>query len=103
MVSGTSYAAPLFASAILRYSDTHDTPMGFGNPIIYAAVNAGDVKVHDIKVGAAETNELSIPQPPTYRTVKPADTGCCKAGTGYDMASGLGSVDVASLLSYKPK
>jgi tripeptidyl-peptidase-1 len=79
---GTSAAAPLLASAVLRINAERlaagRTPVGYLNPLLYGPLSAG---IRDITVG---TNDIF-------------GTGvCCTAGPGYDMASGLGAPDIGS-------
>jgi hypothetical protein len=95
-VGGTSAATPLTAAAAILWDQeaaSAGVKLGFLNPSLYGiASNATSYArdFHDI-TGGSNTNqftELSCIArcPKLYR-----------AGTGYDMASGLGSVDVANL------
>ena len=86
-IGGTSASTPLFAS-FLALTDASSgcggTSIGFANPVLYqsAATDYAD-DFNDITVGDNDytgTNNNKFP-----------------AGTGYDMASGLGSPDGASL------
>jgi subtilase family serine protease len=94
---GTSLAAPIFAAAILRYNaDNPSKMMGHAASVLYPAIHRGAIHVRDIEKG---DNKLATVDPKTEDWV-PLDVGCCTAKVGYDLASGWGSVDIASLLAY---
>ena len=93
--AGTSFAAPLFASAILYYNASHTRKMGFANPILYNAIKEKKIKVMDITKG---NNRIQVPNEDGSAAPSPAD--CCDAGPGYDLATGWGSIMVDSLLNY---
>jgi len=79
-VGGTSYAAPLFAGAILLAAQVGAPagapPPGFVNPLVYS--EAGRAAFRDVARGSNDIFGL----------------GCCRARPGYDMATGWGSPDV---------
>ncbi len=79
---GTSAAAPLLASAVLRINAERlaagRTPVGYLNPLLYGPLSAG---IRDITVGNNDIFGTGV---------------CCTAGPGYDMASGLGAPDIGS-------
>jgi hypothetical protein len=88
-VGGTSAAAPLwaaFAALMNAWSACHGTAIGFANPGLYAA--AGSSYASDFTDVTAGDNDYS---PSGY------SGGLYPAGTGYDMASGLGSPNGATL------
>lgn len=93
---GTSMAAPMFAAAVVQYNARHPgAHLGFVNPKLYAAVNAGKVKPHDITKGTniigGWNAAITVYNPAPDRT-------CCTATVGFDTASGWGSVDVQSMI-----
>ncbi len=86
-LGGTSIAAPGFAAAIADVIDAlspaGQPPIRLGplNPILYNLAKIQPSAFHDITQG---TNDLY-------------NVGCCTATTGYDTASGLGSVRLGPL------
>ncbi|HWF50320.1 MAG TPA: protease pro-enzyme activation domain-containing protein [Solirubrobacteraceae bacterium] len=91
---GTSAAAPLwaaYAALVNASSGCKSSPIGFANPDLYAlAGSAYAANFHDIIAG--NNNPLN------YQTPAPA-SDLYPAATGYDMASGLGSINGAALTS----
>jgi subtilase family serine protease len=84
-IGGTSGAAPLWAAlaALADASSTcAGTPMGFANPVLYAAA-AGSYSSDFFDVISGDNSYGGVTGYP--------------AGAGYDMASGLGTPDAASL------
>ena len=98
VTGGTSAAAPVFAGILTllnQYlvSNGIESQPGLGNvnPTLYALANAGRGAFHDITVG----NNMV---PCTVDTLNcPNGTLGFNAAPGYDQASGLGSVDAATL------
>jgi uncharacterized protein (TIGR03437 family) len=97
---GTSFAAPVFAGivALLNQSVASkgaQSPPGLGNinPDLYRIANATKNVFHDITVGGNIV--------PCAIGTPNCTTGSFgySAGPGYDMATGLGSVDVANLVN----
>lgn len=89
-IGGTSYAAPLVAAAIAATNEalaaTGGHRLGFLNPLLYAATSAPVAQQPFIDI-AMGSNDL-------------ARIGCCKAFTGYDTATGLGTINVPSLTGW---
>lgn len=79
-VGGTSAAAPFWAASATLINQyllsQNKSILGYANPSLYAVFNAQQTAFHDVTSG----NNLFYP-----------------AGTGYDMASGIGSPDVNAL------
>ena len=78
---GTSAATPLatglVALADQRRIDAGAPPLGFPNPLLYSlGERGGEGVLRDVVEGS---NDLG--------------RGCCRAGPGYDLASGWGSID----------
>ena len=88
-IGGTSAAAPLwaaFTALVDASSSCAGKPIGFANPLLYnAAASAYSSDFTDVTSG---NNDYT---PDLYAG------GLYPAGTGYDMASGLGSPDGATL------
>ena len=88
---GTSAAAPLFASGVLWFNAYQGRPSGNINPLLYqiaASANQGagtsKAVLTDITMG---NNDIS-------------NLGGYSAGVGYDMASGLGTVNFNNLIGF---
>ncbi len=90
--NGTSQATPLMAGAIALLSARERAagrpPLGFVNPWLYKTAKKRKSAFFDVRVG---TNEL-YPQAGGY-----------KARKGYDLASGLGVPNFATLMKYSKK
>ena len=92
---GTSFSAPSFAGLLAVMEQKMNTPLGLGNvnPALYSlAANATTYAsaFHDITTGNNEVPcQSGSPNCPTSGTL---EFGYA-AGTGYDQATGLGSVD----------
>ena len=91
---GTSFATPAFAGVVALIEQVAGAPLGNINPLLYAIAQSTPAAFHDIKTG---NNEVSCTA---------ADPGCpagklygYPATTGYDCATGLGSLDVYNLVS----
>ena len=93
-VGGTSAASPLFAGGIALVDETlreHGKQnLGLANPLLYK-LDRGDAATHVISDVVTGGNDLGAYL--SGGNHKPL--GCCTAGPGYDLASGLGSVDLA--------
>ena len=87
---GTSYAAPLVAASIAATNEalaaTGGHRLGFLNPLLYGATSAPVAQQPFIDI-AMGSNDL-------------ARIGCCKAFTGYDTATGLGTINVPALAGW---
>jgi subtilase family serine protease len=102
-VGGTSAATPLYAGGVIladNYEAAHGAPpLGFLNPLVYEVgrearkgrVPGGNF-LFDVTRG---NNDLGVLEPEDAGGGHPL--GCCSAGKGYDVASGFGSLDLATL------
>jgi subtilase family serine protease len=84
-VCGTSEATPLFAGIVALADQVAGRPLGVINPALYALSASGAPGIVDVTSG---NNTVSFTQAHTLRTVTGFD-----AGPGYDLASGVGTVD----------
>jgi hypothetical protein len=91
-LGGTSFGAPAFAGVVALLNQVSGGRLGNVNPLLYRVHQAAPAAFHDIATGS---NEIRCTA---------ADPGCSAsnvygfpAGTGYDCATGLGSVDVYNL------
>lgn len=87
-VGGTSAAAPSFASLFAIINQKYNSSQGNPNPVLYPLAikqsQGGALVFHDITSG-----NNSVPGVAGYT-----------AGAGYDLASGLGSVDALQLVTH---
>ncbi len=82
IIAGTSAASPSFAGVMALVVQTKGAGQGNANPGLYALLNASKSPFH--------------PTPSGNNSV-PGVTGFTAAGASYNLATGLGSVDAASL------
>jgi subtilase family serine protease len=87
---GTSEATPLFAGVVALADQAAGHPLGLLNPALYAMARAGDPGIVDVTSG---NNTVSFRQGGKLHTV----TGFT-AGPGYDLASGLGTINAAEFV-----
>ena len=97
LAGGTSFATPIFAGmvAILNQDKGYTTGQGFINPTLYTLASNSSTyssAFHDITTG---NNECPSGLGATY--CSSAGEGSYTTGTGYDLVTGLGSIDVANL------
>ncbi|MEO6923538.1 MAG: protease pro-enzyme activation domain-containing protein, partial [Bryocella sp.] len=101
LAGGTSFAAPIFAGlvAVLNQAKGYNSAgQGLINPTLYTLASnpaAYASAFHDITVGG---NQCLAG--PTYCST--AGAGSYAATTGYDLASGLGSIDFTNLVAAWP-
>lgn len=93
--AGTSFAASAFAGVVALMDQVAGGPLGNINPLLYGLQASTPSAFHDVTTG---NNEVTCSSG--------MDPGCPAGGlygyaasTGYDCASGLGSVDAFNLLS----
>ena len=84
---GTSEATPLFAGIVALADQVAGHPLGVINPALYRLSGAAAPGIVDITSG---NNTVSFTQGGVLHTVKG-----CSATPGYDLASGVGTVDAA--------
>lgn len=95
VVGGTSVGAPVFAGIVALINQKTNSTQGNLNPVLYSLAASAPAAFHDITSGD------NIVPCKTGTTDCPAGTTAIgySAGTGYDLVTGLGSVDAAALLS----
>jgi subtilase family serine protease len=111
IVGGTSVSCPVFAGlmALLNQSQGNAPPKGLGNinPTLYQLVQSVPSAFHDVPAGnynnggAANPSGNMVPcqqGKPNCPTKAPFQFGFL-TGTGYDEATGLGSVDASLLVA----
>jgi hypothetical protein len=95
VIGGTSAAAPTFAGMVALINQQMNTPKGQGNinPTLYSMAQTSPAAFHDITVGNNMVPcQAGTPDCPSGGTIG------YSAGAGYDLASGLGSVDAYNLV-----
>jgi subtilase family serine protease len=97
VVGGTSIGAPSFAGVVALINQKTGTSQGNINPILYSLAATAPAAFHDVTSGG---NQVPCRAGSTDCT----STGVIGyvAGPGYDQTTGLGSVDVATLLASWP-
>jgi pro-kumamolisin-like protein/subtilase family protein len=102
-VGGTSAPTPAFAGIVALLNQSMNLPQGNINYILYSLARLAAGPVHDITSGdnlvACRTNPSS-PDCPTSGSI--AGYMGYNTGTGYDLATGLGSVDASALIGAWP-
>ncbi len=94
VVGGTSAGAPAFAGVVAIINQLSSSTQGNVNPKLYAFASSAPSAFHDITSGGNQV-------PCQIGTPNCASGGSIgySAGVGYDQATGLGSLDIANLLS----
>lgn len=94
IAGGTSVAAPAFAGIVAILNQATNSPQGNINPALYRLAGIAPAVFHDIATGG---NQVSC---------RLGTTDCRNGGvigysaaTGYDQATGLGSVDASNLIA----
>ncbi len=94
VVGGTSVAPPAFAGIVALLNQQTNSTQGNINPNLYTLASTSSDAFHDITQG---NNEVPC-RAGTTNCPNGGDIGYA-AGTGYDQASGLGSVDAYNLIN----
>lgn len=92
IVGGTSAAAPAFAGVMALVDQKTGGAQGLANPVLYRLASTSDV-YHDITSGSNDVH--CVVGTPDCTT---GELGF-NAAAGYDEATGLGSINVANLIS----
>ena len=101
LYGGTSVVAPQLAAMITLWNQEQGNTKGIGNanPVFYLSAKNTPGAFHDITTGS---NAVVCQQGSPDCIADPNNAGnyvmsCCNAGTGYDLTTGLGSVDATAL------
>ena len=104
---GTSTSTPSFAGIAALLNQKTGVAHGNMNPRLYAlAGNPGAGIFHDVTVATSGVTNCSLATPSMCNNSTPGPNGLSgglagyQVGTGYDEATGLGSVDAANLLAH---
>jgi subtilase family serine protease len=105
LYGGTSIAAPQWAAILTLMNQEAGNTGGVGNinPILYQTAETTPAAFHDVTTGSNAVVCVAGSPNCTGNTGGYGVMSCCSAGTGYDMATGLGSVDAAALGAVWPK
>src|SRR5215471_11502031 len=90
LIGGTSEATPEFAGIVAIADQVAGHGLGLINPALYQMEAAHDAGIVDVTYG---TNTVTFPQDGGVHTVRGWD-----AVTGYDLASGVGTIDAAQFV-----
>ena len=96
-VSGTSVGAPIFAGVVALLNQRMGTPQGNVNAGLYTLAESSPTAFHDITSGG---NWM----PCLARSPNCSSGGLLgySAGKGYDMVTGLGSIDIFKVVNSWP-
>ena len=94
VIGGTSAASPIFAGIMTLMNQKLGMRLGNVNPMLYSLAASSPSAFHDITVG----NNM-VPCQSGSKDCGASGMIGYNAGTGYDLASGLGSVDIGALAS----
>jgi subtilase family serine protease len=100
LIGGTSASAPIFAGMVALINQYTGSAQGPINAMLYQTAATAPSAFHDITAGdnnvACSAGTPGAPQPQTIWCPSTGVVGY-SAGPGFDMATGLGSVDVNKL------
>jgi len=94
VAGGTSVAAPAFAGIVAILNEIANAPQGNINPSLYKLASTTPSAFHDVTTGGNQVNCR-------FNSVDCGAAGTIgySAGSGYDLATGLGSIDGSTLLT----
>lgn len=95
-IGGTSAGVPTFAGMVALLNQKMGGPQGNVNPQLYALAAVSTDAFHDITTG--DNKVPCTPSTPDCPASAPFQFGY-SAGPGYDLATGLGTVDAYNLIS----
>lgn len=106
IASGTSASAPSMAGIAALLNKKAGAPQGNLNPRLYAlASNPANKVFHDTTIASSGVADCSLAQPSLCNNSAPGPSGAADGlqgfalETGYDRATGLGSINVGNLLA----
>ncbi|HZC44639.1 MAG TPA: S53 family peptidase [Acidobacteriaceae bacterium] len=105
LYGGTSIAAPQWAAILTLMNQEAGNTAGVGNvnPILYQVAETAPGAFHDVTTGSNAVVCVAGSANCTGSSGGHGVMSCCSAGNGYDMATGLGSVDAAALAAVWPR
>jgi subtilase family serine protease len=102
---GTSASTPSMAGIAALLNQQQGAAQGNLNPRLYAlAANTSNGVYHDVTVASSGVSGCDVSVPSLCNNTTPGPSGSSSVqgylvGTGYDLATGLGSIDVAKLFA----
>ena len=105
LYGGTSIAAPQWAAILTLMNQEAGNTGGIGNanPILYQIAQTTPGAFHDITTGSNAVVCVAGSPNCVSNGAGGYVMSCCSAGSGYDMATGLGSIDAAALAAVWPR
>jgi subtilase family serine protease len=105
LYGGTSIAAPQWAAILTLMNQEAGNTGGVGNanPILYQVAQTTPGAFHDITTGSNAVVCVAGSPNCVSNGTGGHVMSCCSAGSGSDMATGLGSVDAAALAAVWPR
>jgi len=103
--SGTSAAAPGMAGIVALINTATGAASGNINPTLYAQATSTPTAFHDATIASSGVTNCTTATPSMCNNSTPGPTGLTgglagfELTTGYDEVTGLGSIDVAKLIS----
>ena len=99
-VGGTSAGTPAFAGIVALLNQAMNSPQGNLNYVLYPLAGVSATPIHDITSGSnAVPCQTSTQSPDCPTSGSGAGFLGFAAGPGYDLVTGLGSVDASALIS----
>ena len=104
LYGGTSIAAPQWAAILTLMNQKSGNTSGVGNvnPVLYQTAETTPGAFHDVTTGSNAVVCVAGSPDCNGNSGGYGRMSCCNAGTGYDMATGLGTVDAAALAAVWP-
>ena len=102
---GTSASAPSFAGIVALLNQKTGSANGNLNPRLYALARTTSGVFHDVTVSSSDVSGCTLSVPSLCNNTTPGPSGLSGGlsgylvGNGYDLATGLGSVDAANLVA----
>ncbi|MGB8478083.1 MAG: S53 family peptidase [Acidobacteriaceae bacterium] len=105
LYGGTSIAAPQWAAILTLMNQEAGNKGGVGNmnPILYQLAETTPGAFHDVTTGSNAVVCVAGSPNCVSNGAGGYVMSCCNAGSGYDMATGLGSADAAALAAVWPR
>jgi subtilase family serine protease len=103
---GTSAAAPSMAGIAALLNQSAGGPQGNLNPMLYQLAAKPSLNIfHDVTVASSAVSNCDVATPSMCNNSLPAPSSLTgglagfSVGTGFDLATGLGSINVANLIA----
>jgi subtilase family serine protease len=93
VIGGTSAASPVFAGIVALLNQKFGSRLGNVNPMLYSLAASAPAAFHDITTG-----DNKVPCQAGSKDCPNGGTIGYSAKTGYDLVTGLGSIDVGALV-----